>query len=90
MPVIAVLGNGLNLINVSSYIQLIVIGADSLRRHKGLPDIQQRDSLGRRHPHAWRWWLTLICNDVDCPAVVLVRTDAVEQLATQALADGAR
>lgn len=70
--------------------QLIVIGADYLRRHRGLPDIQQRDSLGRRHPHAWRWWLTLICNDADCPAVVLVRTDAVEQMATQALAGGAR
>lgn len=65
--------------------QLVLLGADFLRRHSGLSDIQYRDAIGRRHRHSWRIWVTLICNDIDCQAVVLVRADAIEQIATRAL-----
>ncbi|WP_156748615.1 hypothetical protein [Mycobacterium sp. 1465703.0] len=65
--------------------QLVVIGGDYLRRHRGMDDVVYRDSRGRRHRHAWRLWLVLICNDISCPAVVLVRADAIEKFATETL-----
>ena len=64
--------------------QLIVIDEDYLRRHRNLKLVQQRDSLGRRNPNAWRTWLTLICNDIECPCVVLVRCSTIEAIATEA------
>lgn len=65
--------------------QLVVIGGDYLRRHRGMDDVVYRDSRGHRHRHAWRLWFVLICNDIGCPAVVLVRADAIEQFATATL-----
>ncbi|QDK01173.1 hypothetical protein I5J50_gp70 [Mycobacterium phage Purky] len=64
--------------------QLIVINENYLRRHYNLALVQQRDALGRQHRHSWRNWLTLICNDIECPAVALVRCDAIEAIAMAA------
>lgn len=59
--------------------------SDYRHRYRGLAIFLHRDSIGRRHRHArWRW-MRLICNDIECPAVVLVRCDAIENLATAAL-----
>lgn len=70
--------------------QLIVIDESYLRRHRDLTLVQSRDSRGRRHQHAWRNWLTLICNDIECNAVVLVRCDAIEAIATEGTRGTAR
>lgn len=64
--------------------QLVLLPAEFLSRH-GVRQVVYRDAIGRRHKHAWRAWLALICNDLGCDAVVLVRADTIEQLATTAL-----
>lgn len=41
------------------------------------PTTVKRDSIGREHPHGWRDWLVLSCNNSECPARGIVRLDGV-------------
>lgn len=57
--------------------QLVYLPDWSGYARRGLAAVEHRDSIGRRHRHAWHRWLPLVCNTIDCPAVVLVRDDVL-------------
>lgn len=41
------------------------------------PDVEYRDSLGRRHQHGYTRWHRAICNNPDCPGEALIQLDRV-------------
>lgn len=66
--------------------QLVAIDHEHLARYR--PEVSlvvYRDALGLKHPYAWSRWLALICNDMECPAVALIRCDHIEAIVTEEL-----
>ena len=44
------------------------------------PDKDRRDSLGRKNNGRGQCWQKVVCNDPECPAVMIVSEDAIFRL----------
>ena len=43
-----------------------------LNGFRGRDVVVKRDAIGRPNPRAWREWIVLHCNNVDCPGTGIV------------------